>query len=110
MSGSLAQLFVATAQGQTQLVLQLVKVGKFPLYIRELFFQSAAHRCARLQAVSSQIQETANLAQFESQTLDSADKSECLDVVFAALAEAPPVFWEAAAARRCARKSESRQH
>src|ERR1700730_8002256 len=48
MSGSLAQLSVAIAQGQTQLVLQLLKVGKFPLYISELFFQSAAHRCTRL--------------------------------------------------------------
>ncbi len=50
-------------------MLQLVKVGKLSLHGRELFFQSAAHRCARLQAVSSQIQETANLAEFESQAL-----------------------------------------
>jgi len=33
MSVSLLQLFVATAQSQSQLVLQLVKVVKFPLYI-----------------------------------------------------------------------------
>src|SRR5260370_2165664 len=93
MSGSLAKLSVATAQGQTQLVLQLLKVGKFPLYIRELFFQSAAHRCTRLQAVSSQIQETANLAQFESQTLDSADKSECFHVAFSVLTESTLGSW-----------------
>src|SRR5260370_5509972 len=80
MSGSLAQLSVATAQGQTQFVLQLLKVGKFPLYVGELFFQVAAHRCTRLQAVSSQIQETANLAEFESQALYAADESECLHV------------------------------
>src|SRR6266478_1860683 len=93
ISGSLAQLSVATAQGQTQLVLQLVKVGKFPLYIRELFFQSAAHQCARLQAVSSQIQEAANLAEFESQALHAADKSECVHVAFSVLTESTPGSW-----------------
>src|SRR6266478_3124717 len=89
MSGSLAQLSVATAQGQTQLVLQLLKVGKFPLHVGELFFQSAADRCTRLQAVSSQIQETANLTEFESQTLYAADKSECLHVALGVLTESP---------------------
>src|SRR5260370_36152750 len=95
MSGSLAQLSVATAQGQTQLVLQLLKVGKFPLYIRELFFQLAAHRCTRLQAGSSQIQATANLAEFESQTLDSADKSEGFHVAFSGLTESTLSSWRA---------------
>jgi len=92
MSGSLAQLSVATAQGQTQLVLQLLKVGKFPLHVGELFFQSAADRCTRLQAVSSQIQETANLTEFESQALYAADKSQRLDVDFAVPPEAPCVL------------------
>src|SRR6266403_2549837 len=55
MSRSFAHLSVATAQGQTQLVLQHVKVSKFPLYVRELFFQSAPHRRTRLQAASPQI-------------------------------------------------------
>src|SRR5260370_27949522 len=93
MSGSLAQLSVATAQGQTQLVLQLVKVGKFPLYVGELFFQSAAHRCTRLQAVSSQIQETANLTEFESQALHAADKSECLHVALSVSTESTLRSW-----------------
>src|SRR5713101_3489437 len=93
MSGSLAQLFVATAQSQTQLVLQLVKVGKFPLYIRELFFQSVAHRCTRLQAVSSQVQETANLAEFESQALHAADKSERVHVAFGVSTESALRSW-----------------
>src|SRR6266478_4601985 len=88
MSRSFAHLSVATAQGQTQLVLQLVKVSKFPLYVRELFFQSAPHRRTRLQAASPQIQETANLAEFESQALYTADKSQRLDVVFAVSPEA----------------------
>src|SRR6266852_5500990 len=93
MSGSLAQLFVATAQSQTQLVLQLVKVGKFSLYIRELFFQSVAHRCTRLQAVSSQIQETSNLAEFESQALHAADKSERVHVAFGVSTESTLRSW-----------------
>jgi hypothetical protein len=88
MSRSLAQLSVATAQGQTQLVVQLLKVGKFPLYISQLLFQSAAHRGTRLQAVSSQAQETVNFAEFESQTLHAADKSQRFDIVFPILAEA----------------------
>src|SRR3984893_1182744 len=93
MSGSLAQFSVATAQGQTQLVLQLLKVGKFPLYVGELFFQSAAHRCTRLQAVSSQIQETANLAEFESQALYATDKSECVHVAFGVSTESTLRSW-----------------
>ena len=64
-------------------MLQLLKVGKLPLYVRELFFQSAAHWRTRLQAVSPQIQESANLAEFESQALYTADKSQCLHVVSA---------------------------
>jgi hypothetical protein len=93
MSTSFAQLSVATAQGQTQLVLQLVKVGKLPLYVRELFFQSAAHRCTRLQAPSSQIHEPANLPEFESQALYAADKSKCLYVAFNILAESTLRSW-----------------
>jgi hypothetical protein len=93
MSWSLPQLSVATAQRQTQLVLQLLKVGKFPLYVRKLFLQSAAHRCTRLQAVSSQIQETANLAEFESQALYAADKSECLHVALGVSTESTLRSW-----------------
>jgi len=89
MSGSFAQLFVATTQSQPQLVLQLLKVGKFPLYIEELFLESAPHRRTRLQTIPSQTQETADLAEFESQALYAADKSQRLDVVFAVASEAP---------------------
>src|SRR6266481_3992803 len=95
MSVSLAQLFVATAQGQSQLVLQLVKVVKFPLYIGQLFLQSALHRCTRLQAVPSQPQEPSDLAEFESQTLYAADKSQRLNVVLVVLTEAPLCSWGA---------------
>jgi hypothetical protein len=56
-------------------VLQLLKVSKFPLDMDQLFFQSAAHRRTRLQAISSQPQETSDLAEFESQALYTPDKS-----------------------------------
>src|SRR5260370_12163351 len=93
MSRSLAHLFVASAQSYSQLVPQLLQVGKFPLYINQLFFQSAAHRCTRLQAVSPQTQETANLAEFESQTLYPPDKSQRFDIIFLILAEASLRPW-----------------
>src|SRR5260370_17449383 len=64
-----------------------MKVGKFPLYIDQLFFQSAAHRGTRLQASPSQIQEASDLAEFESQTLHATDKSQRLDIVLAVLSE-----------------------
>jgi hypothetical protein len=70
-------------------VLQLLKVGKFPLHIDQLFLQSAAYWRTGLQATPSQIQETSNLAQFESQTLYAADKSKRLDVILAVLTKAP---------------------
>ncbi|OLE16942.1 MAG: hypothetical protein AUG83_01135 [Acidobacteria bacterium 13_1_20CM_4_57_11] len=88
MSVSLAQLFVATAQSQSQLMLQLVKVVKFPLYIGQLFLQSALHRCTRLQAVPSQPQESSDLTEFESQTLYAADEGQRLYVVFCIPTEA----------------------
>jgi hypothetical protein len=56
-------------------VLQLLKVSKFPLDMDQLFFQSAAHRRTRLQAISSEPQETSDLAEFESQALYTPDKS-----------------------------------
>src|SRR5205807_3078023 len=49
----------------------------------------------RLHAVSSQPQEPSNLAEFESQTLYAADKSQCLNVVLAVLTEAPLCSWGA---------------
>jgi len=53
MSGRLAQLFVAATQSQTQLMLELLKVGKFPANINQFFFQASAHWRARLQASPS---------------------------------------------------------
>jgi len=88
MSISRAQFFVAAAQGQAQLVLQLLKVRKFLLDIGQLFFQSTPHRRARLQAGSSQTQESTDLAEFESQALYAADKSQRIDVVLRVLTEA----------------------
>jgi hypothetical protein len=37
---------MATPQSHAQLVFQLLKVRKFPLYINQFFFQSAAHMAA----------------------------------------------------------------
>ena len=69
-------------------MLQLVKVVKFPLYIGQLFLQSALHRCTRLQAVPSQPQESSDLTEFESQTLYAADEGQRLYVVFCIPTEA----------------------
>ena len=71
---------------------QVLKVPKSPLNINQFFFQSAAHGRARLQAVSSQTQETAYLLEFESQSLDAAYESQRPDVTFAVLTEAPCVL------------------
>src|SRR6267154_1574650 len=95
MSVLLAQLSVATAQSQSQLVLQLVKVVKFPLNIGQLFLQPTLHRRTRLQPIPSQPQEPSDLAEFESQTLYATDKSQRLNVVLAVLAEAPLCSWGA---------------
>jgi len=69
-------------------MLQLLKVGTFPLYVNQLFLQPTLHRRARLQAIPSQPQEPSDLAEFESQTLYAADKNQRLDVVFGVPAEA----------------------
>jgi hypothetical protein len=82
MSVSLAQLFVAAAQGQTQFVLQLVKIGKFPPYVSQLFLQPTLHRRTRLQAIPSQPQEPSDLAELESQALYTAYEGQRLDIVF----------------------------
>jgi len=65
-----------------------LKVRKFSLHVSQLFVQSAAHWSARLQAVSSQTQETSNFVEFETQALYSAYESQCLQVVFTVLAKA----------------------
>jgi len=88
MSVSLAQLFVAVAESQTQFVLQLLKGDKFPLYIGQLFLQPTLHRPTRLQAIPSQPQEPSDLAEFESQALYAAHEGQRLDSVFAVRPEA----------------------
>ena len=65
MSGSLAQFFVATAQNQMQLVFQVLKVGKSPLYVHQFFLKSAPDWRTRLQAIPSQLQEASNLTELE---------------------------------------------
>jgi hypothetical protein len=92
MSRLVAQFSLATPQGQEQIVFQPLKVPKFALYFNQFFFQSAAHRRTRLQAVSSQIQETAYLAELESQALHAAYESQRLDVTLAVLTVAPSVL------------------
>jgi hypothetical protein len=69
-----------------------MKVVQFPMNIRQLFLQSATHLCTRLQAASPQIQETANLAKFESKTLYAADESQRLDVAFGVQTKPPCVL------------------
>src|SRR5712664_856203 len=93
MSVSLAQLFIATAQSQAQLVLQFVKVAKFPLHVGKLFLKAALHRRARLQAIPSQPQEPPNLAQFESQALHAAHEGQRFYVVLAVSSEATFRSW-----------------
>src|SRR6266851_2720188 len=88
MSVPLSQLFVATAQSQSQLVLQLVKVLKFPLYVGQLFLQPALHRRTSLQAISSQSQEPSDLTELESQALHATDEGQRLDIAFAVPPEA----------------------
>jgi len=83
MSVSLAQLLGATAQSQSQLVLQLVKVVKFPLYVGQLFLQPALYRRTSLQAIPSQPQKPSDLTELESQALHAADERQRLDIAFA---------------------------
>src|SRR6266446_6440755 len=80
MSVPFSQLFVATAQSQSQLVLQLVKVVKFPLYVGQLFLKPALHRRTSLQTIPSQPQEPSDLTQLESQVLHAADEGQRLDI------------------------------
>ncbi|HET7258622.1 MAG TPA: hypothetical protein VFI75_02810 [Candidatus Acidoferrum sp.] len=53
-------------------MLQFVEVAKFLLYVGQFLLQAALYWRARLQAIPSQPQEPANLAEFESQTLHAA--------------------------------------
>jgi hypothetical protein len=82
MSVSLAQRFVATTQGQSQFLLQLMKVAKFPLHVGQLLFQSALHGPTGLQAIPPQPQESSDLAELEPQALHAANKGQRLHIVF----------------------------
>jgi len=53
MGRLVAQFFVATSEGQPQLMFQLLKVRKFPLYASQFFFQASANQRTGLQAVFS---------------------------------------------------------
>ena len=87
MSGSLAQFFVATPQGQAQLVLQPMKVSKFTPYVEQFLLKAAPDRRARLQAIPSQLQEASNLTELEPETLSSPYESQRLDFAFTVLTE-----------------------
>lgn len=89
MRFSFAQLAVAAAEGQSQFMLQLVEVRKFSLHVAQFVFQPAAHRRARLHAAASQIQKAADLAELKSESLNSANESQCFHIVFTVLAKAP---------------------
>ena len=76
-----AHLSLTTAQCQTKFVFQLVKIREFPLYVGQ-FFQPSLHGRTRLQAITSQPQKSADLAELESEPLNPADKGQRLHVVF----------------------------
>jgi hypothetical protein len=63
-------------------------VGKFLPHVSQFFLQFAPYRRTRLQATSSQIQQTSNLAELKSQTLYAAYEPQCFQVGFTVLAEA----------------------
>jgi len=66
MRGLLAHLPLTTAQSQTKFVFQFVKIRESPLYVGQFFLQPALHRRTRLQAIPSQSQKSADLAELES--------------------------------------------
>jgi hypothetical protein len=82
MSVLFAHLSLTTAQSQTKFVFQLVKIREFPPYVGQFFLQPALYRCARLQAIPSQSQKSADLAELESQALHAPDKGQSLDICF----------------------------
>src|SRR5258708_7835945 len=93
MSGAVTQLFVATAQSQSKLVLQLVKAAEFPLYVGQFFLRPALHRRARLQAIPPQPKEPPNLVEFDSRALPAAHKGRRLYVVLPVWLEATLRSW-----------------
>jgi len=65
MSVPLTHLSLTTAQSQTKFVFQLVKVREFAVYVGQFFLQPTLHRHTRLQAIPSQSQKSADLAELE---------------------------------------------
>ena len=57
-------------------MLQSVEIPKLALHIRELFFQSALRRRARVQAIPPQPQEPSNLLEFETKSLHAPDEGQ----------------------------------
>jgi hypothetical protein len=76
-------------------VLKFLEVLKLLPDIGELCLQSTPHRCAWLQTASSQIQQTPNLAELESQALYPAYEGQRFDVAFTVEAEASLRSWRA---------------
>jgi len=60
-----APLSLAAAQRRTKFVFQLVKIREFPMYVGQFFLQPSLHRRTRLQAIPSQSQKSADLAELE---------------------------------------------
>lgn len=83
MSMALAQFLVATAQGEPQLVLESLKIGKSLSHINQLFLQAAANWRARLHTIPSELQKASNFSEFKSQTLYAAYESQRFHVAFA---------------------------
>lgn len=71
-------------------MLQLLEVSQLLPHVIQLLLQLTSYRRARLQPVSAQLQEAANLTEFETQALHAPDKSQRLDITFPVLPEAAP--------------------
>ncbi|HLZ12134.1 MAG TPA: hypothetical protein VKP58_06055 [Candidatus Acidoferrum sp.] len=93
MTVALAQLSIATAQRRAKFALQLVKVFEFLLHVGQLHLHAALHGRARLQAFSPQLKKSVNLAELESQTLDSTDEGKRFHVVFAVSSKSTIGSW-----------------
>jgi hypothetical protein len=97
MSVLFPHLSLTTAQSQKKFVFQLVKIREFALYVGQFFLQPSLHRRTRLQAIPSQSQKSADLAELESQALYAADKGQSLDICFGVPPETslrPSWVWE----------------
>ena len=64
-----------------------MKIGNSSPHVEQFLLQSALNRRTRLQAIPSQPQKRANLAELEAETLCSANKGESLHVAIHVLSE-----------------------